>query len=53
MEIAVSAIVISPKDNAGSLSVCPFVQKSIHRRESEIAKTEFAPQTYSARDIEI
>ncbi len=51
VEVSVTSILIAPKDNAGSLSIRAFVQKSILRRECETAKTEFAPQTYSLRDI--
>ena len=52
MEVSMSAIVVSPKDNAGNLPIRALVQKSIHRCESEIAQTEFAPQTQAAWEIE-
>jgi hypothetical protein len=53
MEVSMSAIVVSPKDDAGDLPIRMFVQKSIHRRESETAETEFAQQTDTTWNIEI
>lgn len=53
MEVSVLSIFISPKDDAGNLSIRAFIYKSIHGRESETAQTEFAPQTYSFWNIEI
>ena len=53
MEVSMSAIVVSPKDYAGDLPIRMFVQKSIHRRESEATETEFAQRTDITRKIEI
>jgi hypothetical protein len=53
VEVSVLSSIISPKNDAGNLPIRAFIQKPIHRRESEIAQTEFAPQTYSFWDIEI
>ncbi len=53
MEVPMPSVFSAPKDDAGNLSISAFMQESIHRRESETAQAEFAPQTYSIRNIEI
>jgi hypothetical protein len=37
VEVSMPAIIVLPKDNAGNLPIRTFVQKSVYRRESEIA----------------
>jgi hypothetical protein len=53
MEVPVTSILRTSKDDAGNLPIRAFVQESIYRRESQIAQTEFAPQTDAIRNIEI
>ena len=53
VEVAMSAIVVPPKDDAGNLPIRLFMQKSICGRESEAAETEFASQTDATGEIEI